>query len=367
MDSLKISKEEIEEAGFGGDGDPHDENYDGMFLNPDEHSPRLLTYAAQQQIKHLYELNPSEWTPEKLAESFPINIIDLKKVLRNNFRLDSTSEIQNYDRKVEENWKLFLSGRLNVKPNAKTLNNRLNYKGNSLLPVPMNENKKKVERPLFFGTFSRILNPDLPKIETRSVKKTQTEPSDKSRVLDEEDMNAATTYNQKRIPGKTMTADEFEKKNIQSKHKSKYDIEYKEWMKNVESINQKAGKTVSDQKFIAEDKSFEPIRKYEKDTFKLTIDTPKNGNKGREAYSYDEHHGYQKPLGQPVDLSEIKTPHHLRGMDVMYRKKDSFYDNEGNFFYSAEEPKTFHLVFQHIVSEGVQSCPKVRFRQPRLK
>lgn len=37
-----------------------------------ENMPNLLTWSEKEQIRHLATTNPDEWTPERIAESFPV-------------------------------------------------------------------------------------------------------------------------------------------------------------------------------------------------------------------------------------------------------------------------------------------------------
>lgn len=39
-----------------------------------ENMPNLLTWSEKEQIRHLATTEPDEWTPERLAESFPITV-----------------------------------------------------------------------------------------------------------------------------------------------------------------------------------------------------------------------------------------------------------------------------------------------------
>jgi hypothetical protein len=40
--------------------------------------PKLLTWAAKEKIRYLHHEDPTTWTPEKLAESFPCSINGIK-------------------------------------------------------------------------------------------------------------------------------------------------------------------------------------------------------------------------------------------------------------------------------------------------
>lgn len=39
-----------------------------------EHMPNLLTWSEKEQIRHLASSEPDEWTPERIAESFPVTV-----------------------------------------------------------------------------------------------------------------------------------------------------------------------------------------------------------------------------------------------------------------------------------------------------
>lgn len=43
-----------------------------------ENMPNLLTWSEKEQIRHLSNEHPDEWTLEKLAESFPVTVPVLK-------------------------------------------------------------------------------------------------------------------------------------------------------------------------------------------------------------------------------------------------------------------------------------------------
>lgn len=37
-----------------------------------ENMPNLLTWSEKEQIRHLATTQPNDWTPERIAESFPV-------------------------------------------------------------------------------------------------------------------------------------------------------------------------------------------------------------------------------------------------------------------------------------------------------
>lgn len=47
-----------------------------------ENMPNLLTWSEKEQIRHLASTQPQEWTPQKLAESFPVteNVVKVQYI-----------------------------------------------------------------------------------------------------------------------------------------------------------------------------------------------------------------------------------------------------------------------------------------------
>ncbi len=75
-------------------------------LSGDRHTYfNLLTWDAKEQIKHLSLEDPNMWTPEKIAESYPIDIENIKKLLRSKWSPKTLDELARHDEKVIQNWK----------------------------------------------------------------------------------------------------------------------------------------------------------------------------------------------------------------------------------------------------------------------
>ena len=66
--------------------------------------PNLLTWSAKMQIKYLHEKDPDEWTPEVLAESFPVSKYAITGILKNKQIPYSEVQIFKHDLKVHKNW-----------------------------------------------------------------------------------------------------------------------------------------------------------------------------------------------------------------------------------------------------------------------
>ena len=66
----------------------------------------LLTWDAKEQIKHLHLNDPEVWTPEKIADSYPITAENARKLLRSNWSPKTLDELATHDQKVISNWNL---------------------------------------------------------------------------------------------------------------------------------------------------------------------------------------------------------------------------------------------------------------------
>ncbi|KAL8610782.1 hypothetical protein ACOMHN_016765 [Nucella lapillus] len=68
------------------------------FQEPQE--VNLLTWNAKQQIRYLHQQLPEDWTPQQLAQSFPISEEGVRRLLKNSYVPRSEEEIAKHDRRV---------------------------------------------------------------------------------------------------------------------------------------------------------------------------------------------------------------------------------------------------------------------------
>ncbi|GAB1605976.1 uncharacterized protein LOC115218035 [Argonauta hians] len=73
------------------------------FKEPQE--VNFLTWKAKEQIRFLNAEYPEEWTPDRLAESFPISKQGLWKLLSSSFVLRTPEQILRHDSQVHNRWK----------------------------------------------------------------------------------------------------------------------------------------------------------------------------------------------------------------------------------------------------------------------
>ncbi|CAN8032859.1 unnamed protein product [Ixodes persulcatus] len=103
----------------------------------------LLTWAAKQQIHHLHTLDPEEWSPERIAECFPISAQGARKLLKTQFLEATPERIREHDLGVSLKWKALKEGRFDdgISPVTRQLylEGKLSEDhsyGNSSLPTP---------------------------------------------------------------------------------------------------------------------------------------------------------------------------------------------------------------------------------------
>ncbi|XP_059061585.1 uncharacterized protein LOC131854479 isoform X2 [Achroia grisella] len=70
-----------------------------------ENMPNLLTWSEKEQIRHLANTQPEEWTPERLAESFPVTVPVVKKLLKYPWKPATEQRIARHDASAMRNWK----------------------------------------------------------------------------------------------------------------------------------------------------------------------------------------------------------------------------------------------------------------------
>lgn len=73
----------------------------------DPKMPNFLTWAEKEQIRELHSSEPKEWTPERLAESFPAVEEVIVKVLKSKWTPADMKRVQRHDETVRKNWELF--------------------------------------------------------------------------------------------------------------------------------------------------------------------------------------------------------------------------------------------------------------------
>ncbi|XP_059621907.1 neugrin [Phlebotomus argentipes] len=72
----------------------------------------FLTWSEKEQIRFLHRESPSEWSAEKLADSFPADIMTIRKIIKSAWLPADEKRILRHDEHVQRNWKAFQEGKL---------------------------------------------------------------------------------------------------------------------------------------------------------------------------------------------------------------------------------------------------------------
>lgn len=331
----------------------------------------LLTHAAKMQIRHLYQLDPVKWTPEILAESFPISVTGVKKLLKSNYRLNVEEKIKKHDAEVVRIWKLLESGNtetispVTVQLYRKGKLSKDHHAGNFNIPLPAVEVETVKSKPKKIGEHAAMINyyldlknkaanikdvslvskntdvkladgknEKLLQVEQRDIQKTVL-PEFKSRYptrTEMENMQAA-SYLAAEEPDEDeieIPQSQFEQNLLQelserpSKSRSSVDDAYEEWLQ--KQISEKSESSAKKpQPFDTRD-FFETVKKYSGDAIELHVD------KGS-AFLYDANLGYQQPFGTDVIQRRIRIPKDKYVPGALYRVGKNFYADNGEFLF----------------------------------
>lgn len=105
-----------------------------------QNMPNLLTWSEKEQIRHLATTQPDEWTPEKLAESFPVTVPVVKKLLKHVWKPATEQRIARHDQSVMRNWKELKEGTLSISEDVRA--HFLKFSERTIPPLNRNSVKK---------------------------------------------------------------------------------------------------------------------------------------------------------------------------------------------------------------------------------
>ncbi|KFM80517.1 hypothetical protein X975_21466, partial [Stegodyphus mimosarum] len=320
----------------------------------------LLTHAAKEQIRYLHSLDPLKWTPEILAESFPISVNGVKKLLKNKFVEKCPEKIKLHDEEVAKKWKILQSGKVSscISPvtqrfwrEGKLIQNY--YSGNPNLPEVPHDHAQKIlteEKEECAGEFSSIIKSyveykkktaseknqsenDLIKLEnnSRGRQKASFSLFSDGYLASEETDEHSSSYTKpkkaKEIGDTDLLHSQF-KENFateidEKKSKSSAETEYQKWIqKQLETEKVSTSKQPYNAKEF-----FTPISKYQKDYIELKRDSSES-----DEFIYDDKIGYQHPKGKNIK-PKISIPSKLHKQGKLYKRGQCIYDDDGEFLY----------------------------------
>uniref|UniRef100_A0A1B0DDQ9 Uncharacterized protein n=1 Tax=Phlebotomus papatasi TaxID=29031 RepID=A0A1B0DDQ9_PHLPP len=120
----------------------------------------FLTWSEKEQIRFLNRDSPSEWTAEKLADSFPADLLTIKKVLKSNWLPGNEQRILKHDNQVQRNWEAFRGGKCeNLSKELRVHLQKFAHRKFNLAATPKIhlENTRENALKLPSGEFSKII------------------------------------------------------------------------------------------------------------------------------------------------------------------------------------------------------------------
>ncbi|KAG6441571.1 hypothetical protein O3G_MSEX001892 [Manduca sexta] len=120
-----------------------------------ENLPNLLTWSEKEQIRHLASTQPDEWTPEKIAESFPVTAPIVKKLLKYPWKPATEQRIERHDASVMRNWKELKEGGLGLPENMRK--HFLKFSERTIPPLNQKSIKIDITQEEKMGEFERIV------------------------------------------------------------------------------------------------------------------------------------------------------------------------------------------------------------------
>ncbi|XP_047505708.1 neugrin [Pieris napi] len=262
-----------------------------------ENMPNLLTWSEKEQIRHLATTMPDEWTPQKIAESFPVTEAVVKKLLKFPWKPATEQRISRHDASAMRNWRELKEGTLDIPENLRQ--HFLKFSERTIPPLKKSSIKIDVTQEEKMGEFERI------------IKKCASEGHSENENLTENETNVHNNTEKVKKDNKKLTLDE-----LSSKIKSRL-----EKGKNVDLPDQLIISSVSDvskaKPNISQDIELSNI-----DESKLSEVTDfKEDSKKLEVLS-----GTNYP-------ERIRIPKKAYKKNATFKVNDCFYDHDGRFLY----------------------------------
>lgn len=308
--------------------------------------PNFLTWSEKEQIRKLHKSEPREWTPERLAESFPAVEEVIVKILKSNWSPASMKHVQRHDNGVRKNWELFKANELkdlhpNVVEHLKKFSNRnFDSTQNAYTQIQDDPFQFKFPEPKN-KEFLHIIT-SCKRID-KSKKMIGGDGQDNKKQIGESKQKALAISNGNEIPlnmskkqlKKNVTFDQLvEKSGMTNAMIENEEMHLKVSLpeqENLIKIDNKPSKALT--KHVShDDHGINAVAEnsYETETVDLALENP-NTSKIIQKYSMTQ--GYAKNDSLPSIRHKIDIPPKLRKRGSVYKLYDCFYDDNGRFMY----------------------------------
>lgn len=307
--------------------------------------PNFLTWAEKEQIRQLHKQDPKEWTPERLAESFPAIEEVIVKILKSYWKPANMQRVQKHDEKVRQNWELFKANGMNdldpdVSKHLKKFSNR-NFDSikNAYAQIKDDQFEFKFPEPKN-KEFLHILT----SCKRNKTKKEQMIDQDDLKQIDaNENVDHSALQLSKKLRKRNVTFNQLVKKTGATFTEANEEMHLQVSLPQQDNLTKVDSKpstliqhTSNDVNEItdvenAPETEIEPETETETETIDLTLTESNTTSQIVQKYSMKK--GYSKSEMVPIIRHKIVIPSKLRKKGTTYKLYDCFYDDRGMFMY----------------------------------
>lgn len=127
-------------------------------MNPREKELSILTWAEKENVRYLHETEPEVWTPERLAECYPISANGVRRLVRGSMRLRTVKEVRKHDEEIVRRLRELREGKMEV---TEEMERRLKIRGMVEVRVgELGRNREQIldtDVPEELGEFGRLV------------------------------------------------------------------------------------------------------------------------------------------------------------------------------------------------------------------
>ncbi|KAJ0175099.1 hypothetical protein K1T71_009240 [Dendrolimus kikuchii] len=268
--------------------------------------PNLLTWSEKEQIRHLATTEPEEWTPERIAESFPVTVPVVKKFLQYAWKPATLQRIERHDASAMRNWKDLKEGSLDIPP--KLREQFLKFSERTIPPLKKESIKVDLTQETKMGEFESIVN-------RCAAKQNDQRDNDFEHTTDARDSanNVEESVKNTKSNLKRMTLDELTAK-INKRLEKGQEIHVPDQII-VNTVNTEQKTTMET---VSSDLSDEIDLLYDDKNETSSLAVQEEQNNDKDIMDYPE---------------RIRIPKKAYKKGATYKVNDCFYDHDGKFLY----------------------------------
>ncbi|GBP34428.1 Neugrin [Eumeta japonica] len=261
----------------------------------EESTPNLLTWSEKEQIRHLHNTEPTEWTPERIAESFPITVAVAKKILKYPWKPATEQRIARHDANAMRNWKEMEEGTLDISPEIRK--HFLKFTNRTIPPLSKKSIKIDITQSEKIGDFQAIVD------RCAAKDKSDMNGSENDSVANED----TTTLKKNKTYKKRTTLEELTNR-IKDDIESGQNVDMPDHLL-VHAVN-------SDTVIVPEETTNSHLEPSTEERSMIKWESEDENNK--EIHPYPE---------------RIRIPKSARKRGATYKVNDCYYDDDGRFLY----------------------------------